>query len=55
MVAYEDAPKEVNTERRMPGGDNQFGKANRMPQTNKGYKQKDYPANPMASRYCEYR
>lgn len=31
-VAYEIAPKEVNTKRRMPSGDKQFGKANLMPQ-----------------------
>lgn len=55
MVAYEDGPKEVNTERTMSGGQRQFGKGNKMPQENKGYKQKDYPANPSLSRYGEYR
>lgn len=55
MVAYEDGPKEVNTERGMPDGNNQFGKGNKMPQENKGYKQKQYPANPTLKRYGEHR
>jgi hypothetical protein len=54
-VSYEDGPKEVNEERGMPNSKEQFGKVNRMPQENKGYKQKDYPANPMKSRGGEYR
>lgn len=54
-VAYEDGPKEVNTERGMPDGNKQFGKGNKMPQENKGYKQRDYPANPTLSRYGESR
>ena len=35
--------------------DKQFGKANKMPQENKGYKQKEYPANPTMNRGMEYR
>jgi len=36
MVAYEDGPKEVNTHRRMPDGDKQFGKESKtMPQDSK--------------------
>ena len=54
-VAYEDGPKEVNTERGMPDGNKQFGKGNKMPQENKGYKQRDYPANPSLNRYGESR
>jgi hypothetical protein len=54
MVAYGSGPKEVNTKRGMHDGDKQFGKANKMPQENKGYKQKDYSANP-DKRHCEYR
>lgn len=54
-VAYEDGPKEVNIKRRMHDGDKQFGKANKMPQENKGYKQIDYPANPSLKRYGEHR
>lgn len=54
-VAYESGPKEINVERGMPDGDMQFGKGNKMPQDNKGYKQKDYPANPRISRGTEYR
>jgi len=53
MVAYEDGPKEVNTERGMPAS-KQWGKGNKMPQENKGYKQKSYPANP-TMRGGEYR
>jgi hypothetical protein len=53
-VAYEDGPKEVNVERGMPDGNKQFGKANKMPQDNKGYKQPYYPANP-SLRGGEYR
>ncbi len=53
-VAYEDSPKEVNTKRGMPKS-KQFGKANKMPQENKGYKQKQYPANPTIGRYKESR
>ena len=54
-VAYETGPKEKNTERRMPDGNKQFGKGDKMPQENKGYKQKEYPANPGKMRGCEYR
>lgn len=54
-VAYENGPKEVNTERGMPSSERQFGKGNKMPQENRGYRQKDYPANPSLSRYGEYR
>lgn len=57
-VAYEVGPKEVNTKRGMHDGNKQFGKANKMAQENKGYKQKDYPANPAnlsGERHCEYR
>jgi len=54
-VAYEDGPKEVNTKRGMPGGDKQFGKSNKMPQENKGYKQVEYPSNPSLKRYGEHR
>ena len=54
-VAYEDGPKEINTERGMPDGNKQFGKGNKMPQENKGYKQRDYPDNPSLSRYGESR
>ena len=54
MVAYQDGPGEVNTERGMSGKE-QFGKGNRMPQENKGYKQKEYPANPTMNRYKESR
>ncbi len=53
-VAYENGPKEVNTERGM-SGKAQFGKGNKMPQENKGYKQIDYPANPTLNRHGEYR
>lgn len=55
-VAYEDGPKEVNTQEGMPKS-KQWGKGNKMPQENKGYKQKPYPANPMIdnSRYGENR
>lgn len=52
-VAYEDGPKEVNEEKPMPKS-KQWGKGNKMPQENKGYKQKDYPANP-SLRYEEHR
>jgi len=55
MVAYQDGPGEENTERGMPDGKEQFGKANRMPQENKGYKQVKYPANPTKNRGGEYR
>lgn len=55
MVAYEDGPKEVNTHKRMPNSNKQFGNADRMPQENPGYKQKDYPANPTINRYGEHR
>ena len=60
MVAYETGPKEKNIERGMPNSNEQFGKANRMPQENKGYKQIDYPANPVSKnetmcRHTEYR
>lgn len=55
QVAYEDGPKEVNTKRGMPDGNKQFGKGDKMPQENKGYKQKDYPANPSLNRYGESR
>lgn len=54
MVAYESSPKETNSNRRMTNSNEQFGKANRMVQDNKGYKQKDYPANP-GKRFNEYR
>jgi hypothetical protein len=54
-VAYENGPKEVNMKRGLNNGDRQFGKSNKMPQENKNYKQKDYPANPMKMRGCEYR
>lgn len=54
-VAYEDGYKEVNTKRGMHDGNEQFGKANKMPQENKGYKQKHYPANPTLKRYGENR
>lgn len=53
-VAYEDSPKEVNIKRGMPSSAKQFGKGNKMPQENKGYKQKEYPANP-TTRYGENR
>ena len=53
-VAYENGPKEVNTNRGMPKS-KQFGKGNKMPQDNRGYKQKDYPANPMIKRFGESR
>lgn len=55
FVAYEEGPKEVNTHRRVPNSEKQFGKANVMPQENKGYKQKSYPANPTLKRYGEHR
>ena len=55
MVAYENGPKEVNTPRGLHDGNKQFGKGNKMPQENKGYKQKDYPANPLPLRYGEHR
>ena len=45
-VAYGDSPKEVNHKRGLHNSDRKFGKANKMPQENKGYKQRDYPANP---------
>ena len=54
-VAYESAPKEVNKSRRVANSNEQFGKANRMEQDNKGYKQRDYPANPTLSRFGESR
>lgn len=54
-VAYEDSPKEINTKRGMPNSIEQFGKADKMPQENKGYKQRDYPANPTLNRYGESR
>jgi hypothetical protein len=54
-VAYEDGPKEVNTKRGLHDGDKQFGKANKMPQDNKGYKERSYPANPTLKRYGEHR
>jgi len=47
-VAYESGPKEVNEHKGMPNSKQQFGKANKMPQENKGYKQKSYPVNPKA-------
>jgi hypothetical protein len=53
-VAYESAPKEVNTKRRMTNSKEQFGNGDTMPQENKGYKQKHYPANPTL-RHNEYR
>jgi hypothetical protein len=42
MVAYENAPKEVNTHRGMPSTKKQFGKGNKMPQdvATKGYVKK---------------
>ena len=55
MVAYEDEAKEVNTKRGVHDGNKQFGKANKMPQENRGYKQIDYPANPTLKRYGENR
>ncbi len=55
QVAYEDGPKEVNTERSLPGSKAQFGNGDRMPQENKGYKQIKYPANPTLKRYGENR
>lgn len=55
-VAYEDSPKEVNTKRTLNVDANrQFGDGNKMPQENKGYKQKSYPANPTFKRHGEYR
>lgn len=54
-VAYESAPKEVNTKRGLHDGNEQFGKADKMPQTNVGYSQKKYPANPSLKRFGEYR
>lgn len=54
-VAYGDGPKEINTKRRVPNSNTQFGKGDRMPQENKGYKQKDYPANPTIKRFSEHR
>ena len=54
-VAYETGPKEVNEGKPMPGSKKQFGNANRMPQENVGYVQKDYPANPTLCRNKEYR
>lgn len=55
MVAYETGPKEVNSKRRVPNSNKQFGDSDRMPQENIGYKQKDYPANPSMKRYGEHR
>lgn len=55
MVAYGSGPKEVPTEKGLPDGTAQFGKGNKMPQENKGYKQKKYPANPSVNRHGEYR
>jgi len=46
-VAYETSPKEVNHKRGLNNGDKQFGNADKMPQENKGYKQKEYKANPV--------
>jgi len=54
-VAYEDGAKEVNTKRGLHDGNKQFGKADKMPQENKGYKQIDHPANPTLKRYGEHR
>ena len=34
-VAYEDGPKEVNTQPRMPNSEKQTGKGNKMPQDEK--------------------
>ncbi len=53
-VAYEDGAKEVNTKRGMPTS-KQWGKGNKMPQENRGYKQPDWPANPTINRYGENR
>jgi len=59
-VAYESSPKEVNKHRPMPSSERQFGKGNKMPQENKGYRQRKYPANPVgldlgSGRHKEYR
>jgi hypothetical protein len=53
-VAYENGPKEVNTKRGMPKS-KQFGNGNKMPQENRGYKQRSYPPNPSLNRYRESR
>lgn len=57
-VAYEDGPKEVNYKRGLNNGSRQFGTADKMEQSNPGYKQRDYPANPVGldiGRHKEYR
>lgn len=42
-VAYETSPKEVNTNRRMPDGDKQFGKlAKTIPQDSKKKRHKEH-------------
>lgn len=53
-VAYESSPKEVNHKRNLPSNGKQFGNGDKMPQENRGYKQKSYPANP-SLRHGEYR
>lgn len=50
-VAYESAPKEVNKPRRMTNSEKQFGKGDVMEQGNKGYKQREYPANPRGGEF----
>jgi len=54
-VAYESTPKEIRINKGVLDSKRQFGNGNKMPQENKGYKQRVHPANPNINRGVEYR
>ena len=54
-VAYENGPKEVNTEAGMPGGSDQFGKGNKMPQDMKAKKYIKHKMHKIHGRHSEHR